>query len=49
MLVPTLIIDGLAEFSMFHSSIMLWFSSGHQQKNGNEISKLSEHGLYEFF
>lgn len=49
MLVPMLIIDGLAEASMFHSSIMSWFSSGGQQRNGSEISKHPEHSLYKFF
>jgi len=49
MLVPILIIDGLAESNMFHSSVMSWFSFGDQQRNGSELSKLSECGLYEFF
>lgn len=49
MLVPMLIIDGLAEASMFHSSFIFCLSSGELQKNDSEISKLSEHVLYEFF
>lgn len=49
MLVPMLIIDGMAETSLFHSSIIFWLSPGNQQKNDSEISKLSEHDLHTFF
>lgn len=48
MLVTMPLIDGPAEAGMFHSSMMSWFSSAEQQRNGSEFSKLSEHGLYEF-